>query len=247
MRPLLLISILLAAGPSGPRPPCRGAGTLAYPGLGKPPITSVWSGRDRSWAPPACTEWQAPGYTTLVETYGTVRLPGGDEGLLRRIGAISSLSGVRYWSTTHGRWQTLVVRAAARTGSSTEVERGDFSLRELTAGMDLFFEQEDNLTGSAVYRLRVLEAGADRVVFATENAGTIHYWLKTLFHPGDLQSVHFFEREGPDVWRYHGLSRTGQGASRLAASHPASAVNRAVAFYRHYAGIPTDQEPPAAR
>ena len=28
---------------------------------------------------------------------------------------------------------------------------------------------------------------------------------------------------------------------------PASSINRAVAFYRHFVGIPTDQEPPAAR
>jgi hypothetical protein len=29
--------------------------------------------------------------------------------------------------------------------------------------------------------------------------------------------------------------------------YEASYINRAVAYYRHIAGIPTDQEPPAAR
>jgi len=33
----------------------------------------------------------------------------------------------------------------------------------------------------------------------------------------------------------------------MPAAGDASYINRAVAFYRHIAGIPSDQEPPAAR
>lgn len=36
-------------------------------------------------------------------------------------------------------------------------------------------------------------------------------------------------------------------ADRPGTGHMASPVNRAVAFYRALVGIPTDQEPPAAR
>lgn len=236
MHPALLASILLQA--VSLQLPCGGP-ARPYPEIGKPPQVDVWSDQDRAWVPPPCTRWDAPGYTMLVETSGTLRLAGGEEALLRRIGAISSLSGVRYWSTTHGRWQTLIVRAEARTGS-------DFSPQALATGKDLYFVQEDNLAGNAVYRLRVLECNENRIVFATENVDAVRYWLKTIFHPGDLQSVFFFERLSADVWGYTSLTRMGAGASRLTAGHAASSVNRAVAFYRHYAGIPTDQEPPAA-
>ena len=75
----------------------------------------------------------------------------------------------------------------------------------------------------------------------------MRYLLLTLFHPAEVQSIYFLDRESDGVWRYYALSRTGRNASRLAAGHEASSVNRAVAFYRYLAGIPTDQEPPAAR
>jgi len=54
-------------------------------------------------------------------------------------------------------------------------------------------------------------------------------------------------RESEKVWRYCSIARTGRGASRLAAGLETSSINRVVAFYRFLAGIPTDQEPPAAR
>ena len=52
---------------------------------------------------------------------------------------------------------------------------------------------------------------------------------------------------GLNIWRYYSIARTGRNASRLATGHESSSINRAVAFYRSLAGIPTDQEPPAAR
>jgi hypothetical protein len=38
------------------------------------------------------------------------------ESLLRCLGAISDLKSMRYWSTTHERWQTRIVDAYALTG-----------------------------------------------------------------------------------------------------------------------------------
>jgi hypothetical protein len=62
-----------------------------------------------------------------------------------------------------------------------------------------------------------------------------------------MQSVYFLDRESPDVWRYYSIARTGKNSSRLTVGHDASSINRAVAYFRRLAGIPTDQEPPAAR
>ena len=62
-----------------------------------------------------------------------------------------------------------------------------------------------------------------------------------------MQSVYFLDREGDGVWRYYSIMRMGKNANGLIARNEASAINRAVAFFRHMAGIPTAQEPPAAR
>jgi hypothetical protein len=75
----------------------------------------------------------------------------------------------------------------------------------------------------------------------------MRYLLITLFQPGEMQSIYFLDRESENVWVYYSIVRTGKNASRLIIGSEASAVNRAVAFYRYLVGIPTAQEPPAAR
>ena len=70
--------------------------------------------------------------------------------------------------------------------------------------------------------------------------------LLALFAPGDLRSTFFLERlPASGVWGYYGL--WGIRTNALTSGHEASSINRAVAMFRHLAGIPTDQEPPAVR
>jgi hypothetical protein len=201
----------------------------------------------RDWKPPACTGWTDTGFSTLVTTVARFRYQTGAEGLLRRVGAISTLTGVRYWSTTHQQWQTLIVAAHASTGPQPGHRREDFAPNEMTPGKVLYLEEVDNLLGAAIYRMRIAEASADRVVVEVENVAVMRYFLITLFHPGEMQSIYFLDRESDNVWRYYSLVRTGRNASSLATGRESSSINRAVAFYRSLAGIPTDQEPPAAR
>ncbi len=182
----------------------------------------------------------------MVVTVARFRHASGVEDLLRRIGAISELVGMRYWSTTHKRWQTLIVRSYALPGPAGDRSRKDFSPDEIEEGNCLYFQQEDNLSGKAIYRMRIQSASPDRLVFDTENISTVRYFRWPLFRPGEIQSIYFLERESQDVWRYYSIARTGKNASTLTAGHDASSVNRAVAFYRYLAGIPTDKEPPAA-
>ena len=75
----------------------------------------------------------------------------------------------------------------------------------------------------------------------------MHYLFIPIFHPGGIQSIYFLDRESENVWRYYSIVRTGTYANQMIAGNESSAVNRAVAFYRHLVGIPTGQEPPAAR
>lgn len=137
-------------------------------------------------------------------------------------------------------------RRGLRFARADDRRRKDFSPDEIGEGKSLYFHQEDNLSGKAIYRMRIQSASHDLTVFDTENISTVRYWLLPLFHPGDMQSIYFLERESQDVWRYYSIARTGKNASTLTAGHEASSINRAVAFYRYLAGIPTDKEPPAS-
>jgi hypothetical protein len=234
---------------AAPQPPCGGATFPAYPNAGDAPVVKTWDRSDlgRNWTPPACTGWTAPGFSTLVVVAARFRSADGFPGLLRHFGAISELTGMRYWSTTRKRWQTLIVDAYALSAETGNRRRKDFSMDEMAEGRSLYFQQADNVSGRAVYRMLVLTASPDRLVVETENVTTMRYLLLPVFPPGEMQSIYFLEREPDDVWRYYSISRTGRNASWLTAGHEASSINRAVAFYRYLAGIPTDQEPPAAR
>jgi hypothetical protein len=137
--------------------------------------------------------------------------------------------------------------AHALSSAQPSQRRGDFQPGEMSEGKLLYFEQTDNLSGKAIYSIRIVAASPDRIAFEIENVSPIRYLLVPLFHPGDLQSIYFMDRESPGVWRFYSIVRTAMPTSRLLTGNESSAINRAVAFYRHMVGIPTDQEPPAAR
>jgi len=246
---VLLLGQAAAYAQQRPQPPCGTQPVPPYPSLDHSPAVNSWSESDfgRDWQPPACTGWTEPGFSSLIAVAARFRYTGGAQGLLRRIGAISELAGVRYWSTTHQQWQTLIESASALAGPPPDHRRQDFTPDEIKEGKTLYFEQADNLFGPAVYRMRIAEASADRLVFDVENVSVMRYLFVTLFDPGEMQTVYFLDRESDGVWRYYSVARTGRNASLLATGHESSSINRAVAFYRFLVGIPSDQEPPAAR
>ena len=249
---VFLAAILCGEAPnhvdSGPVPPCGSTPVPPYPDVDKSPAVKAWDRSDlaRDWTPPVCAGWAAPGFTTMVGTAALFRHNSGIEGLLGRIGAISELAGVRYWSTTHKRWQTLIISAYALSGSAGGRRRKDFSPDEITEDKSLYYQLEDNLSGKAVFRMHIQSISADRLVFDTENISTMRYFLLPIFRAGEMQSIYFFERDSQDVWRYYSIARTGANASKLSGGRTASSINRAVAFYRYMAAIPTDREPPAS-
>jgi hypothetical protein len=233
----------------GPQPPCGKEPVPPYPGLDDSAIVKSWSESDsgRDWKPPACTGWSAVGFTRLVTISARFRHTSEAEGLLRHIGAISKLAGMRYWSTTRKQWQTLIVDAYALTGLQPGQRREDFAPDEMKQGTVLYFQQVDNLSGKAIYRMHIAEASADRIVIDVENVSTMRYLFITILHPGEMQSIYFMNRESDNVWRYYSIVRIGKHANRMIAGNESSAINRAVAFYRYMVGIPAEQEPPAAR
>jgi len=236
----------------GPQLPCGNDPAPAYPNMDQQPTTRFWDGGDlgHDWTPPPCTGWTTRGFSTLVATAGHFRSPRGIDAIRRRIGAISEFDGMLYWSTTHQKWQPMIFNASAMTGSEKGQPRRNFAADEISEGSVYYYQLTDNLAGKAMYRIRIIAASPDHLVFETENISTMRYLLVPLFRPGDLQSIYFLDRElsnSNEDWRYYSLVRTGKNASKLINGHEASSINRAVAFYRYLAGIPTNMEPPAAR
>src|SRR4029077_9670974 len=206
--------LLIEAEPQpGPQPPCGKQPIPAYPGVGELAIVKSWSRSDlgRDWKPPACTVWSEVGFTTLVTIAARFPHTSEAEGLLRHIGAISELAGMRYWSTTHKQWRTLIGSAYALTDSQGQ-RREDFTSNEMKQGKVLYFEQVDNVSGKATYRMHIVEASASRVVYDVENVSTMRYYFIPIFHPGELQSMYFLDRDSDKVWRYYSIVRTGKNA-----------------------------------
>ncbi|MGL6112200.1 MAG: DUF6675 family protein, partial [Rubrivivax sp.] len=247
---LWLLGAHAAPADDGPQAPCGVAPSPGFSEPGAAPNVRSWSSGklSRDWVAPACTGWTVPGFDVLVAVAGSFRHEGDVDELRARIGAISSLKAIRYWSTTDTAWRPLVTEAFALNGPDLDQKRPDFSAAHLAKGQTLYYAQSDNRsTGKTIYRQRVLEFDRERLVVGSENASAVKMMIMTLFGAGDLQSVVFLERRAPGVWAFYSLSRARAGSSMLGGGHEASYINRAVAFYRHVAGIPTDLEPPAAR
>jgi hypothetical protein len=234
----------LAQTADGPRPPCGATPQPSYAPPSAAPAIRSWNAP--GWAASACTGWASSRPTLLVALAGSFRHEGGAADLLAAFGRISGLHGIRYWSVGDGGWRTLVTGAVALDGPGTRRHRPDFAPAEMARGADLYFAQKDSRSsGEVIYRMRVLENGPDRVAIAVENTSSVRFLLVPLFAPGDLRCTSYLERLSPGVWGYYAL--WGIRAGVQTSGHEASSVNRALAFYRHVAGIPTDQEPPAAR
>ena len=235
--------------PPGPEPPCGRAPIPPYPSVNESAVVESWSKPifGGNWKPPDCTGWSETGFTTLVSIAARFASTSDASAMLRHVGAISELPGLSYWSTTHKRWQTLILEAYAVTDPQSGTRRKDFTPDELEAGKAVYFEQVDNLSGKAIYRLHIDECSGDRIVFDIENVSTMHYHFIPIFHPGEMQSIYFLDRGSDSSWRYYSLMRTGKSVNRLIAGNQSSAINRAVALYRQIVGIPSAQEPPAAR
>lgn len=244
---VVLLSVLIvrtANAADWPRPPCGGSPVPAYPGaIGAPQLQSQTV---TGWIPPICLGWDGPAPTLLVAIAGRLHEPRGADAVLARFGAVSRIKGVRYWSVTDQAWQILIHDAFAVTDAAGTIRRGDFRPEELRPGVAVYLAERDGRSsGTVIYRMRVIERTPDRIVVNVVNASPVRVFLATLFAPGELQTTYFLDRLGPDDWGYFGL--WGVTTGLLTGGHAASSINRAMALYRHFGGMPDEQKPPAAR
>ena len=227
---------------------CGGSPNPPFGPLGAPHV-AVWRDGDPHSAlqAPACIDWGAWHSTVVVALAGRFAGPDSDESLLSRFAAISGFEGIRYWSASARSWETLITAAAAVSGGQDQRRRRDFSAEELRQGQPVYFSVADNYSsGPVVYRMQVVASGSGRLVVAVENTTSLWVFLLPLFGPGDLHSYYVVQRLGPGLWGYYSLTGVREGALAWFGGDATSTINRAVAVYRHIAGIPTDRNPPLA-
>lgn len=234
-----------AQAQESPRPPCGAAPVPAYAdGGARPNMRIIRDAALVAWSPPACTGWPQYKSGVVVALAGKFRFEGSGMELLSRFAAVSSLRGIRYWSVTDKQWRVLVTDAWATGAGQPAQRRADFNPGELRRGAEVFFAQEDSRSlGEVMYRMRVKEADNDRLVVELENVSRVRAMVFTLFDPGELKSLYFFERSAGGFWQIYALAAAG-GA--YAERSQASLVNRAAAYYRYFSGAPTDMEPALA-
>jgi hypothetical protein len=245
-----LLSPAAASAASVPVPPCIGLAALPpYPPESAPPSIEVWHGDalDRRAPAPACLGWPDFDFSVMMAMAGRFRHAGDIDAMLADFGRFSSMTGLKYWSISDERWQVLLERSTAITDPETRHVRPDFTPDELLPGRDLYFLQRENRgEQDIVYRLHVLARGPDGFAVSVTNVSSIDFLFIRLFAPGDLNSAYFFQRLGPDEWGYWAVGGTHLGLTGIFGPHVGSFKNRALAIYRHFAGIPDDQAPPAA-
>lgn len=244
----VLIPTIAQAGPLPLAPPCGQAPTPPYPAVGQAPHAGVLSELDLkrlSWQPPGCLRWDNVRTRLVAALAGQFQSPRSLDRHAARLGQVSALPAIRYWSVTKAQWTPLVSSAGMLDGPEGQ-SIPDPAPADLKTG-STFHYFETGRAGRTVYRLSVYERSVDRIVVATENATPMRLAVLTAFEPGALQSVTFIERRGSDLWGYYQMIRATEGASTLALGKDSSYLNRLAALYRYIAGIPTDQEPPIAR
>lgn len=214
--------------------------TEQFPATIEPDVT-LFDYQDFHNQPPPCASLLPEERDLYVTVAG--RIPAqGPEDILNRLGAISLLPGIKYWSVTDEQWNVLVTSAAAL--SSDRTEREDFTAHELANGEHFYFQQSDNRSsGDVIYRGEILYADPGRIIVIVENVSPVKYLLFTVFRPGAIRSAYVFQKVGPDIWGYYnlyGVKEKWESSGKERQSY----IHRAIAMYRHFAGIPTDLNPP---
>jgi hypothetical protein len=225
-------------------------GSAVKPPYADPPRIQIWSplnpNRSAGGPIPVCGGIGQGPFKELVALAGRFRYGGDAAGLLARFGAISGFSGLRFWAVAAQRWEELIGDAHALDAPASDRPRADFRPEEMVPGRDLFFTQEDSGAGAVDYHMHVAEVSADHLVLTVENTSRVSMFLFPLFERGDLRFLYRLERLAPGEWGFYSVLQLGPGTAAMAENREASYVNRMTAVYRHIAGIPDTQEPPAA-
>jgi hypothetical protein len=222
-----------AQAPSAPVPPCGAEPVPAYAAAGLVPDPQTWTSLE--WRVPACFGSWPSRFKFVIALAGHVTASDRDA-VLKRLGAISKMRGIQYYSVTEGKSLELIKDASALVDADPAHRREDFTLDELASGKGLFYLEEDNRSSHpVVYAMHLVAADADHVILVTENVSPVKSFLVTLFPPASLRAAYILTRLDGADWGLYVISASSEDASSLVALAKASYVNRAQALFKHVA------------
>jgi hypothetical protein len=228
-----------------PVPPCGPAVHSTQPPYAErddPPAVAVW--RDISLGPNECLGQAQGAMELVIALAGHFTHAGTLEELAARVGSISSMTAIQYWSVGDSKWRPLISKALAVEDPTNLKPRHDFTADEIVSGRTLYFAQDDTRSsGVNVYSLKARKLDPDRIVIEIVNITDIRFLLATMFEPRALFVLHFMERLHDHKWGYYGLSAARDGATEGKAR---SFINRAAAYHRFITGVPSDEQPALA-
>jgi len=226
-------------------PICIDGVPISYPTPENSPKAQILTAQTSGQESGNCYRLSVGGFKFNLAVSGSFYHQGDAASLLNRFGAISSLRGINYWSIKDGQWQTLILDASALDGKDGG-ERGDFSAEELKTGAEVYFSQQDNRSSGAVtYLMRIEKAEKDRLILSVTNVSSVNFLIMPIFSPGELKAIYVLEKLSGNQWGYFNFVGN-QNADSSSDQQEKSSLNRAIAFYRHFTGIPTDKNPPFA-
>jgi hypothetical protein len=204
-------------------------------------VLSVMSGTisqmPNTWSLPPCIGWDMRRVTSVAVVVGAFT-EGDLVSVLRKLGAISSYPGTRYWSVTDGHMETLITDAFAVVPAQFDKKRPDFLPTEFKTGNDLVFSEQDNrLPNPTLYRMRVVQRSQNQIVIDISNINVVKRLLLTLFEPEDLHTALFISSSSDGSLTCYAVSELHtSGLSRIL-GNPRSHLNRLLALYAHITGI----------
>jgi len=241
----LLIVFSAFAVTADPLPSCEelGDADATFYGVNGEPKVALWQNTSVDLGE-TCPGLLPGRFELVVSITARFAFSGSVHDMAARFGAVSATQGLRYWSVTAQRWRPIVSDARALRGPADNLVRPDFSADEVLSGEPLYFLQDDTRsTGKNLYVMKARQISPDELMAASYNVTRIKLFLITVFEAESLSAIHYLRRLAPGEWGYFGVS----AARALPATNSErSFVNRAAAFYRYLAGIPSDKEPPMA-
>lgn len=242
---LLALPLVALAAPAPPQP-CGADAGPDWPAQDGTLQVTVWQDQQipAGWRPPPCAGWPDDPAVVLVAAVGRFHQPGGEQALLQRLGRVSGLAGLRYWSVSREDWATLISDAHAVTVTDEDARRPDYGVAELAPGTEhLYWQHEPTTSGSGIYALEVLQRAPGRLLIGGRNATDNRYFGITMLPAGGARSLYLFQRLDGDDWGYYQLVRLGEGRHQWLPVGPASYANRAIALFRWFADLPEQAVP----
>lgn len=233
-----------AAHATAPLSLCGNAPPPPYPGVDQWPTVQSWLLEGRDDGPqPDCTGLPSRDVEMLVRVTGSWRAPGTLDDRLARLGAVSTQTGMSYWSFTDRRRQVLIRESQAVSSLAQRQRRGDFSPAELRSGAECVFVQTDNRTSTPVpYGMQLLKATPQAFTVRVESLGDIRMLGLLLVAEHEMQWLLTVERLGHGHWGYRsllGLSRLRLGGNE---QHRLSNLSRSLAVFDFLTGRQTEVE-----